>query len=316
MNRTGLVYDTRYLLHDTGDYHPETAERLVAIHEGLESGGLLEHLVPVPADYSVMKWIEMVHDVDYIQRFEGASLSGRRMLDYPDNQMGPETFEIAQLAVGGVIAAAREVITGNLDNAFCAVRPPGHHAEVDSAMGFCYFNNIAIAARYLQAEHGVGNVAIVDFDVHHGNGTQHIFEKDASVFYYSSHEHPSFAFPGTGRAFETGKGDGEGTTKNFPVLPGQGDAEYKEIVENDMLPALEAFGPEVLLISTGFDAHIDDDMSGVSLTTDGYSWIMQQLYDLADRQCGGKLISVLEGGYRLDRLGELARNHVNILLNR
>ena len=316
MNRTGLVYDTRYLLHDTGAYHPETAERLVAIRKGLESGGLLEHLVSVPADASVMKWIEMVHDVNYIRRFEGASLSGRRMLDYPDNQMCPETFEIAQLAVGGVIAAAREVITGNLDNAFCAVRPPGHHAEVDSAMGFCYFNNIAIAARYLQAEHGVGNVAIVDFDVHHGNGTQHIFENDASVFYYSSHEHPSFAFPGTGRAFETGKGDGEGTTKNYPVLPGQGDPEYKEIVKNDMLPALEAFGPEVLLISTGFDAHIDDDMSGVSLTTEGYSWIMQQLYDLAARHCGGKLISVLEGGYNLDRLGELARNHVNILLNR
>jgi len=316
MNRTGLVYDTRYLLHDTGDYHPETSERLVAIRNGLETGGLLEHLIPIPADYSVMKWIEKVHDVHYIRRFEGASLSGRKTLDYPDNQMCKDTFEIAQLAVGGVIAAARAMMTGEIDNAFCAVRPPGHHAEVDSAMGFCYFNNIAIGARYLQEAHGVGKVAIVDFDVHHGNGTQHIFQQDASVFYYSSHEHPSFAFPGTGRAFEAGEGEGVGTTRNYPVLPGQGDAEYRELVDNDMLPAIEAFAPEVLLISTGFDAHIDDDMSGVSLTTDGYSWIMQRLYDLAAAQCGGKLISVLEGGYNLERLGELAKNHVEILLNR
>jgi len=206
------------------------------------------------------------------------------------------------------------VMEGTIDNAFCAVRPPGHHAERAEAMGFCYFNNIAIAARYLQIEWGIEKVGIVDFDVHHGNGTQHIFESDPTVFYFSIHEHPSFAFPGTGRIFESGAGQGAGFTKNNPVLPGQGDREYKGIFETELIPAIEEFNPDMILLSTGFDAHVDDDMSGVSLTTEGYSWIMEQVVDLAERFAGGRLISILEGGYSLKRLPELAKNHVEILL--
>lgn len=314
MNRTGYVHDNRYLLHDTGPYHPEMAERLTAIYKGLEDAGLLDQLIRVQPRYVELKWIETVHSVDYIRRFEEACLAGRKMLDYPDNQMCADSYETALLAVGGVLEAARLLMEGGIDNAFCAVRPPGHHAEIDTAMGFCYFNNIAICARYLQQAFGVTRVGIIDFDVHHGNGTQHIFEKDPTVFYYSCHEHPSFAFPGTGRVFEKGEGEGLGFTRNYPVLPGQGDAEYHELVTTDMIPVIDAFKPEVLLVSTGFDAHAEDDMSGVNLSTDGYSWVMTQITALARKHCGGRLISILEGGYNLDLLGELASNHVRILL--
>ncbi len=316
MKRTGFLYDERYLLHDTGTYHPEMPERLQAIYNGLESAGLIDRLVRIRAKPAEMRWIEAVHTVAYIRRFEEACLSGKRTFDFPDNQMCPETYEIAQLAVGGVLETVRMMMAGEIDNAFCAVRPPGHHAEVDTAMGFCYFNNIAIAARYLQQEWGITRVGIIDFDVHHGNGTQHIFEEDPTVFYYSSHEHPSFAFPGTGRVFDTGKGAGKGYTKNYPVLPGQGDETYRKLVREDMVPAIHGFRPEVILVSTGFDAHDTDDMSGVRLSTEGYSWIMEQIVDLANALTGGRIVSILEGGYNLEKLGELAVNHVNILLNR
>ena len=182
-------------------------------------------------------------------------------------------------------------------------------------MGFCYFNNVAIAARYLQMAHGIGRVAIIDFDVHHGNGTQHIFEKDPSVFYYSIHQHPSFTFPGTGREFEQGEGDGYGFTKNSPALPGQGDQAYEQYFENDLKPAMAGFKPEFILLSTGFDAHRDDDMADMHVTTEGYSWMMRNVVQLAEQYAAGRLISVLEGGYCLQRLPELAANHVKILLD-
>ena len=316
MNRTGFLYDTRYLLHDTGPYHPEVPERLQAIVKGLEESGQLSKLIQLTASPAAMEWIEAVHDPAYIQRFEAACMGNRKTIDYPDNQMCQDTYEIAQLAVGGILDTIDLLMNGDIDNAFCAVRPPGHHAEVDCAMGFCYFNNIAIAARYLQKQWGLERVAIVDFDVHHGNGTQHIFEKDPTVFYFSIHEHPSFAFPGTGRAFESGNGPGSGATLNLPILPGQGDREYLDHFETDLKPALAAFKPQFLLISAGFDAHCEDDMSGISLTTEGYTRIMEVLFDAAAEHTGGKLISILEGGYCLKRLGELASNHVDILLNR
>jgi acetoin utilization deacetylase AcuC-like enzyme len=182
-------------------------------------------------------------------------------------------------------------------------------------MGFCYFNNAAIAANYLLKEWDIKRVGIIDFDVHHGNGTQHIFEENPSVFYYSIHEHPSFAFPGTGRVFEKGTGLGSGFTRNYPVLPGQGDSEYKKIVSTDLLPAFEEFKPEVILVSTGFDAHIEDAMSGIKVTTDCFSWIMKKIVKLADTYCKGKIISILEGGYCLKRLPELVINHIKILLD-
>jgi acetoin utilization deacetylase AcuC-like enzyme len=262
-----------------------------------------------------MRWIETVHDKDYVNRFNDACISGARVFDCPDNQMCQMTFEIAMLAVGGVLKAADMILKGEIDNAFCAVRPPGHHAERANAMGFCYFNNVAIAARYFQMTGGIQRVAIIDFDVHHGNGTQHIFEEDATVFYYSIHQHPSFAYPGTGRDFDQGVGKGRGFTKNSPVLPGQGDDTYRLYLQRDLLPAMEQFKPEMIIASTGFDAHMEDDMSDIRLTTECFSWIMNQIAALAEKYTRGRLLSILEGGYALNRLGELARNHVTILLN-
>ena len=315
MKKTGVLYDERYLRHDTGPNHPESPERLKAIYQGIKEADLLPKLTLIQAKRAELKWIETIHSKNYIKRFEAACHSGNTTFDYPDNQICAETFETALLAVGGILDAVRLTMTGKLDNVFCAVRPPGHHAEHYASLGFCYFNNVAIAARYLQEKWGIQRVGIVDFDVHHGNGTQHLFEEDPTVFYYSIHQHPTFAFPGTGRVFETGNGEGVGTTRNYPVLPGQGDKEYQGLVERDLVPVLGAFSPEVILVSAGFDAHVDDDMSDINLSTEGYSRIMQRIVALAGMYSNGRLISVLEGGYCLKRLPELAANHVKILLN-
>ncbi len=315
MRKTGFLFEKDYMLHDTGQGHPEMAQRLDCIYKGIKEAGLLSKLASVKAKTADQSWIEAVHHVKYIMRFQETCEFGLTEFDYPDNQMCRETFDIAMLAVGGILEAVDMVMEGILDNAFCAVRPPGHHAEVDKAMGFCYFNNVAVAAKYLQEKWGVKRVGIVDFDVHHGNGTQHIFESDPSVFYYSIHEHPSFAFPGTGRDFEKGIDAGYGFTMNSVVLPGQGDKEYRELIERDLFPSFFTFAPEVIIVSTGFDAHIDDDMSDIHLTTSGYSWIMKQLMKLADQYSKGRIVSVLEGGYCLDRLPELAGNHVGIMLD-
>ena len=315
MKKTGFLYDEAYLLHDTGSYHPETSERLTSIYNGIKEAGLLSRLILLKGKPAEMKWIETVHDISYIRRFEELCFSGKKMLDYPDNQMCTFTYETALLAVGGILNAASLVMKGDLDNVFCAVRPPGHHAEKNKAMGFCYFNNVAIAAKYIQQEWGIKKVMIVDFDVHHGNGTQHIFEQDPTVFYYSIHQHPSFAYPGTGREFEYGIGEGYGFTKNSLALPGWGDEDYKRLIENDLLPAFERFEPEIVITSTGFDAHVDDDMSDIKISTEGFSWIMKKTFDMAEKYAKGRLISVLEGGYSLARLPELAKNHVEILLN-
>lgn len=314
MRKTGFLYDLRYLLHETGPYHPEVPERLQAIYDGIEAAGLLPHLISIQGQRSHMKWVEAVHSQSYIRRFEEVCLNGNQYLDHQDNQMCAETFDTALLAVGGIIETARMMMSGEIDNAFCAIRPPGHHAEKSQAMGFCYFNNVAVAARYLQQEWDIERVGIIDFDVHHGNGTQHIFERDDTVFYYSIHQHPSFAYPGTGREFETGEGVGYGFTKNSPVLPGQSDGDYRALFEKDLLPAWESFKPQVVLVSTGFDAHEDDMMSDVKLTTEGYSYLIQAAMQLADQYADGRIISVLEGGYYLPRLPELAANHVRVLL--
>ena len=313
MKKTGFLYDERYLLHDTGPGHPESADRLRTIYQGIKDADLLSKLTIIQGSRADLKWVETVHAKNYIERFEAACRSGNSMFDYPDNQICADTFETALLAVGGVLDAAGQVIMGKLDNVFCAVRPPGHHAEHDQAMGFCYFNNVAIAARYLQIEWGIQNVLIVDFDVHHGNGTQHIFEEDPDVFYYSIHQHPTFAFPGTGRAFETGSGAGTGSTRNYPVLPGYGDKEYLGLIQRDFIPVIEAFSPEVIIVSAGFDAHVDDDMSDIKLSTKGYTRIMERIVALAELYSNGRVISVLEGGYCLKRLPELAANHVKVL---
>lgn len=314
MKRTGFLYDPRFLLHDTGRYHPESAERLELIHQGIREAGLLEQLIPISAVPADMKWIQTIHTQAYIRRFEEVCLNGHQSLDSEDNQMCPDTFEVALLAVGGILDTAGKLMNGGIDNAFCAVRPPGHHAEADQAMGFCYFNNTAIAARYLQQQWGIRRVGIIDFDVHHGNGIQHIFEADQSVFYYSIHQHPSFAYPGTGREFDEGEAEGKGFTKNSPILPGKSDDEYRLAFERDLIPSIAEFKPEVILLSTGFDAHQDDEMSDMQVTTDGFTYMVQVVTQLAREYAGGRLISILEGGYCLARLSELAVNHIRVLM--
>ncbi|MBT8331470.1 MAG: histone deacetylase, partial [Deltaproteobacteria bacterium] len=281
----------------------------------IQEADLLEQLTLIKAVPADLKWVETVHDPQYIKRLQEACNSGSNIFDSPDNQMCSATYEVSLLAVGGILEAARLVMEGELDNAFCAVRPPGHHAEVSQAMGFCYFNNIAIAARYIQQEWDIQRVGIVDFDVHHGNGTQHIFERDPTVFYYSIHQHPTFAYPGTGREFEKGKDAGHGYTKNSPMLPGQGDNEYKQTLQRDLVPAFDDFKPQVILVSSGFDGHSEDNMSDIKLTTAGFTWIIKLIVELAAEHARGRLISVLEGGYSIRRLPELARNHVKILLD-
>ncbi|MEN6440851.1 MAG: histone deacetylase [Syntrophobacter sp.] len=316
MRRTGLLYDDRFLLHQTGPGHPECPERLVVIHKAMEEAHLLEDLVPIPASPAKIKWIEKVHSPRHVFKVEEASLLDLGELDTADNQLSPETFDTAVLAIGGILNGVDLIMKGEIDNAFCAVRPPGHHAEPNRGLGFCFFNNVAVAAKYLQIEWRVQRVAIIDIDVHHGNGTQRIFEEDPDVLYCSIHEHPSFSFPGSGREFEKGSGPGYGFTINCPVLPGQGDDEYRKKFERTLLPAVDDFRPEVVLISAGFDAHSDDDMSDIRLSTDHYSWMTRQILEVADRHSGGRLISVLEGGYCLQILPELVVNHVRILLDR
>lgn len=313
MKKTGFVYDERYLLHNTGDWHPETAERLRVIVNGLKESGLLEKLILIEPEPANQRWIEAVHHVNYIMRFSDACAMGMPELDHQENAICRDSYDAALLAVGGVLKAIDYMMQGDVDTAFCAVRPPGHHAEADKAMGFCYFNNVAIGARYIQRQWGVERVGIIDFDVHHGNGTQHIFESDPTVYYYSIHEHPSFAYPGTGRDFDKGIGDGEGTTLNSLVLPGRGDHDYRRKLTEDLIPAFKKFNPEVLMVSAGFDAHVSDLMSGVNLSTDGYDFVSELIMNLANALTGGRVISILEGGYNLQVLPLLVENHIKHL---
>ncbi len=311
---TGLIYDDRFLAHDTGPGHPERPARLTAIVERLKSLHLwdrLTHLEFGPAD---LRCVERIHSPAYVRRLKAACEAGEPFIDVPDSAICPRSYEIALLAAGGVLAAADAVMAGRVTNAFCAVRPPGHHAERDRSMGFCLFNNVAIAAQYLIDRHGLKRVAIVDIDVHHGNGTQHAFESRPDVLFVSLHEHPSYLYPGTGSGWETGEGEGQGATINIPLDPRSGDEEYRRQMVFRVLPALERFAPEAILISAGFDAAAGDPLAHLELSPRGYQWVAQRLKAAAERACGGKLISVLEGGYLLGILAECAALHVETLL--
>lgn len=314
--KTGFVFDEKYLQHVTFDGHPECPQRLLVIVKGLIAEGLLQEMTLIQPEPANQRWIEAVHHIRYILRFEEACSWGLPDIDHQDNSICRASYDIALLAAGGVLKAIDTVMEKKVTNAFCAVRPPGHHAEVDTAMGFCYFNNVAVGARYLQRQWDVKKVCIIDFDVHHGNGTQHIFEDDDTVFYYSIHEHPSFAYPGTGREFETGTLDGDGFTLNTPLLPGSGDAIYKEKIERELVPAFEKFKPDFVLLSAGFDAHSSDLMSGIELSTEGYDYINDTVLTLSEKIADGKVVSVLEGGYNLEILPLLVSNHIKRLMGK
>jgi acetoin utilization deacetylase AcuC-like enzyme len=310
---TALVYDERFLSHDPGPNHPEKPQRLTAIVQGLHEAGLWDSLLNVAAPRADEAWVYAVHDPDYVARLRIACKSGIGYIDCMDSAVCPASFEAALAAAGGAVNAVEAVMAGRAHNAFCAVRPPGHHCERDRSMGFCLLNNIAVAAQYLVDHHKL-RPAIVDFDVHHANGTQHIFEQRGDVLVASVHEHPSYLYPGTGFDWERGSGEGEGATLNVALPPHSGDDEYKEAFTGQILPAVDAFKPDFLLVSAGFDASGRDPLAHQQVTTEGFAWMTRVLVEAAQRHCGGKLVSMLEGGYHLPSLAEAATAHVRELM--
>ncbi len=309
----GLVHDDRFAKHETGPTHPERPARLAAIHKRLQADGWLEKLTRIEPKNATIDAIGRVHDTDYIQRVRQACAQGQAFMDSPDSPICKASYDIALLAAGGVMQAVDQVMAGKVDHAFCAVRPPGHHAEHKRAMGFCLFNNIAIAAEHLIDTHQFKRIAIIDFDVHHGNGTQHSFEDRADVLFMSCHEHPKFQFPGTGYEHERGSGDGLGYTVNCPMMPGSGDAVAHDIFTQTFLPKLAEYKPQFLLISAGFDAIESDPLGGLTMTYKGFVWMAQQLKQAAAAHCEGRVVSVLEGGYDLNALARCVSEHIGVL---
>lgn len=312
MARTGFVYHQDYLQHDMGVGHPESPARLRAIMAKLEGAGVLARVTRIEPVAASDEAISQVHAPSYLAQLKTLAPSqGRASLD-PDTSMSPGSLPAAYLAAGGALAAADAVMEGRVDNAFCALRPPGHHAERDRAMGFCLFNNVAIAARHVQRRHGVDRVLIVDWDVHHGNGTQQSFYDDPSVLFFSTHQFPHY--PGTGRATEQGTGKGAGLTVNVPLSTGQGDDAYRDVFERILVPAADSFKPEFVIVSAGFDAHRDDPLAGMDLTEEGYAALSRIVLDIARRHCRGRVLSCLEGGYNLNALAASVERHVLALL--
>jgi acetoin utilization deacetylase AcuC-like enzyme len=305
---TTLVLSHRdCLLHDMGPGHPERPDRARAVERILEQEkfqDLLREQAPLGTREAVLR----VHPQAYYDALEEASPhQGLVRLD-ADTAMSPGTFEAALRGVGGACRAVDEVMPGRVGNAFVATRPPGHHAETATAMGFCFFNNAAIAARHAQAAHGAERVAIMDFDVHHGNGTQDIFWSDKSVLYASTHEMP--LYPGTGATRETGA---FGNIVNAPLRAGDGGAAFREAMNGRILPAIDAFAPDLVIISAGFDAHARDPLANLEFVEDDFAWATGKLMDVAGRRCGGRIVSVLEGGYDLEALARSAAAHVTML---
>jgi acetoin utilization deacetylase AcuC-like enzyme len=311
---TAFVYHPAFLQHNTGWKHPEQRRRLTAIRDALQHAGLLDQLLqlepaPAPLDASTA-----IHDPAYVQALQDLCAT-RRAFDAGHEAHGSSaTYEAACLAAGAVISATDAVMGHRATNAFCAVRPPGHHAERDHAMGFCFFNNVAIGARHLQRRHGVERVAIIDWDVHHGNGIQNAFYADPSVFYFSTHQFPHY--PGSGRAHETGEGAGRTFTLNVPLAAGSTGTDFLQAFNHDLKPALARFKPDFILIAAGFDGHRDDPLSAMFLTESDYGDMTRLVLDLADTHCHGRVVSVLEGGYHLPALAASVEAHLRELMQR
>jgi acetoin utilization deacetylase AcuC-like enzyme len=300
---TAYLYDPVYMQHKTGWGHPEKPERLKAIHDAVRAAPYFKDLVMIKPSMPDMKYIEAIHSKAYIQRVrKEIEDDGISYLDSMDTGVSGDSYDVALQAVGGSLSMCDAVMEGNARNGFCAIRPPGHHAEWDYAAGFCIFNNIAISARYLQSEYAVSKIAIVDWDVHHGNGTQHSFESDSSIFYISLHQFPHY--PGTGSTSENGAGSGKGYTLNIPMRAGSGDTEYTSAFQNTIIPALHEFKPELVLISAGFDAHRHDPLSSIMLSSESFGLFTKMLMGVAGTYSQGRVIAFLEGGYDLSSLAE------------
>lgn len=310
---TAYVSDPRYIEHDFPG-HVEHAGRIQAVWEQLDQQNIIRQLQRLPAASVSDEQILSVHSGGLLQRLNDVSQQDRMVRIDQDTYALPISLEIARLAAGGVIAAVDAVLTGTADNAMAIVRPPGHHATPERSMGFCLLNNIAIAARHALERHDINRVLIIDYDVHHGNGTQDIFYDDASVMFVSLHQSPYY--PGTGYLEEIGAGAGRGFTLNFPIAAGHGDGSYQELFERAVEPAARRFDPELILISAGFDAHWVDPLASMRLSLRGYDWLARRCIDLAAQLCGGKIVFVMEGGYDLPALAHGWRNIASALLGK
>ena len=293
---TGIVKDWRYLDHDMGPAHPESPGRLRAIYGMLEKDGALSRYPVIEPRPATDAEIELIHTRAYLEQIRRTAGRERVALD-PDTSTSPKSYESAMLAAGGTIMAAAMIMEKKLDNAFALVRPPGHHAEASAARGFCIFNNVAIAAQHLVTAFGLERILIVDFDLHHGNGTQHSFEERDDVLYFSTHQFPHY--PGTGHWSEAGKGKGEGYTMNVPLSAGKSDVDFLYIFRRLLAPVARAFKPEFILVSAGFDIFAGDPLGGMEVTIDGFGTLAAELQELARSVSAGRILYALEGGYDL-----------------
>ena len=312
MNKTGFLFSEKFMDHRTGD-HPECPERLKAIKAAVDSGKIGENLIFIEPEEATQEQISLIHPLEYIKSVMDSCKLGDRFLN-ADTMICRRSYDTALLAVGGVLKVLSLIHDGTLKNGFCAVRPPGHHAESNRAMGFCLFNNVAIAARYAVSSMGSKKVFIIDWDIHHGNGTQNAFYTDSDVFYSSLHQYPYY--PGSGGSYETGRGKGKKFTLNFPLNPYKGDETYISIFKEKLIPTLVEYKPDLIIISAGFDAHEKDHLASMNITSDGFYRMTRLVCEAAESVCEGKILSVLEGGYNLKALGESVVLHLKGLLNK
>jgi acetoin utilization deacetylase AcuC-like enzyme len=300
--------DPIFLAHDTGT-HPENHQRLQGIEERISQSPVMESLIQVAPRPASMEELRAVHFASYIDRLRGEIQGGASFLDSMDTVVSPSSWQAALAAAGAGPEAADRIMAGEAETAFCAVRPPGHHAEADHAMGFCLLNNIAVTARYLQNRHQLEKILIFDFDVHHGNATEHMFYDDQSVYYISIHQFP--LFPGTGSRDDKGKGRGMGYNRNFPMAAGKGNDHYWEVVQ-EVTTLIKNYSPDFILLSSGFDAHHRDPLAGMNLTSEFYGRLTEAVKSVAD-SAEGRVISFLEGGYALDALAKSVEYHLGAL---
>ena len=305
MTSTAFITHRDCWLHNMGEHHPESPERLAAINDRLIAAGLDMYLAFHDAPLATVEQLSRAHPREHVEEIlASVPEHGIRHLD-PDTAMSPGTMKAALRSAGAGVLATDLVLSGEVENAFCAIRPPGHHAEAAKAMGFCFFNNVAVAARHALEEHGLKRVAVVDFDVHHGNGTEDIFKDDPRVLMVSMFQHPFFPYSGA-----------DGTADNMcnvPLPAGTGGEDFRMVVSDIWLPRLHEFRPELLFISAGFDAHYEDDMGSMKLVESDFAWVTQQLKTVAQRHCQGRIVSMLEGGYVLSSLARSVCAHLRAL---
>ena len=310
--KVGIVYDPIYLRHDTGQ-HVENARRLEAVMAHLEQTGIKNELISIAPRPATTQELSLVHEESYISHIRDSAKRGGGWLDV-DTIMSSDSYEAALYAAGGVIEATRAAMRGEVDSAFALVRPPGHHATAQRAMGFCLFNNVAVAAKCALAEFGLERIAIIDFDVHHGNGTQEAFYESSQVLYISTHLSPFY--PGTGGIAEIGDGSGIGATVNMPLPAGCGDTEYGQVFEQIVVPATRRFQPQLVLVSAGYDTHWADQLALMQVSVSGFVGMVRTLRELADELCDGRLVFSLEGGYNLEAMAASVKATFDVLLGK